>query len=188
MSEEFRTRATTALSDATSSDPIRMAELFPQIYDEMRGRAAALMRQERGNHTLQATAVVNEAYLKLAGSEQELSDSAHGKAIIVRAMRQILVDHSRHKRALKRGGPRVRLEFDENIDFGPTHSGVVVEELDDALVQLATLDRRRSQVAELKLLGSLTYAEIADVLEISPKTAEADWYLARAWLRTVLSE
>ena len=154
-------------------------------YDALRGLAAAYLRRERSDHTLQPTALVHEAYLKLASGGGFKSET-HFQAVAATAMRQILVDHARARGAQKRGGDWLRVTLSEGqADSGPD---VDMLALDDALNELASLDKRKARVVELRFFGGMTTAEAAEEVGVSPKTAEADWYFARAWLRDRLSE
>lgn len=160
--------------------------LLPLLLDELRGLAARHLRGERPEHTLQPTALVNEAWMKLVDQSQvRVNDRVHFLAIASRAMRQILVDHARRKKAQKRGGGGERITLDENLVGDPDQHEMVVA-LDEALGDLSALDDRKARVVELRFFGGMTIAESADVLGISPKTVEADWYFARAWLKNRL--
>lgn len=162
-------------------------ELLPLLVDELRALAGALLRQERPDHTLQPTALVNEAYLKLVDQTQpDFADRRHFMAVAARAMRQILVDHARGKGAIKRGGQMARVTLNEAL-LHDQACDVDVAALDDALRELEKLDLRKSRVVELRFFGGMTNQEAAEVLGVSPKTTEADWYMARAWLRRALS-
>lgn len=134
------------------------------------------------NGTLQPTAVVHEAYLRLAAqAERRWQDRAHFKAIAAQAMRQILVDHARRRQATKRGGNRQRVTLSEAAD-SPASAIVDLLDLDDALAELSTLDERHSVIVQLRFFGGLTVEEIADLLRLSQRTVELDWKMARAWL------
>jgi len=162
-------------------------ELLPHVYAELRDLARTLMRQERRGHTLDATALLHEAYLRLAaGALPDLQDRRHFIALVARSMRQVLVDHARARTTAKRGGGRLRVTLHDS-SLQTTGPGLDVLALDDALTALAELDPRKCRVVELRFFGGLTFAESADVLGIAPKTVEADWYAARAWLRRALA-
>jgi RNA polymerase sigma factor (TIGR02999 family) len=161
--------------------------LLPLVYEEMRQMAARYLRQERSDHTLQPTALVHEAYLKLIDQKRaDYEDRRHFLAVAARAMRQILVDHARSQRAAKRGGDLLKITLDEGVAVaaGPE---VDLLALDEALAGLEELGERRCRVVELRFFGGLTNQEVAGVLGVSPKTTEADWYVARAWLRRAMS-
>ncbi len=162
-------------------------QLIPLVYDELRALAQVYFRRESPGHTLQATALVNEAYLKLArGKGPEWQGPNHFRAAMARAMRQILVDHARGKKRSKRWGGIVRVELGE----GPTllsQSPDNVLALDLALDKLAAKHPRRAQIVELRLFGGLTVDEVAELLGTSVSTVEQEWTFIRAWLRRELS-
>lgn len=161
--------------------------LLPLVYDELKGLAAAYLRKERVGHTLQPTALVHEAYLRLVDQKGvDIQNRKHFLAVAARAMRQILIDYARRYRAAKRGGDRLRITLDEALapDKKPD---VDLIALDDALTELEKMDERKSRVVELRFFGGMTNEEAAHVLDVSPKTSEADWYMARAWLRRSMS-
>jgi len=141
------------------------------------------MARERAGHSLQATALVNEAYLRLVDAKDVAwRDRAHFLAVSARVMRRILVDHARAKHYKKRGGDAVRVTFDEGLAVTDEPSVDFVA-LDDALEALAKLDERKSKVIELRFFGGLTVEETATVLKVSPATVMGDWRLAKAWLQ-----
>ena len=189
VGEDLEKTVTRILADSDRPRTQLVDELFPHVYDSLRQRAGALMAGERRDHTLQATALVNEAYLKLLRENRlEIHDDVHLKAVGIRAMRQILVDHARKKKAVKRGSGGPHLRFDEALDLPPGRAtDIDLLDLHDALERLREIHARRGQVAELKMFGSLTFAEVAELLEVAPKTVESDWYLARNWLRMQLA-
>lgn len=161
--------------------------LAPVVHRELRRIAGRLMAAQRPNHTLQATALVNEAYLRLVDAQQvNWQDRAHFFALCARAMRQILVDHARSRGSAKRGGGQVAIELEEGLAAGSSPEANLLE-LDDALNRLAELDPRKSRVIELRFFGGLSVAETAEALKISPETVQRDWKLARAWLYGELS-
>ncbi len=161
--------------------------LAPLVYRELHRIAGRLMAFERPDHTLQATALINEAYLRLADTRQtSWEDRAHFFALSSRAMREILVEHARSRDRLKRGGGQVRVELTEGLAAGPSLDAKLLE-LDDALNRLAALDARKSQVVELRFFGDLSLEETAEALKVSTKTVQRDWDLARAWLLGELS-
>ncbi len=161
--------------------------LAPLVYQELHRLAQGYMARERPNHTLQATALVNETYVRLIDARQvHWQDRAHFLAICARAMRQILVDHARLRAARKHGGGQALLQFDESLGIPQTsHSHLL--KLDDALNRLAELDPRKSQVVEMRFFGGLSLEETAEALKVSTKTVQRDWDLARAWLFRELS-
>lgn len=166
----------------------KTSSLFQLAYEALHQLAANFLKHERRNHTLQPTALVHEAFLKMDKRNDGLSweSKTHFQAVAAIAMRQILVDHARGKATQKRGGQWQRISMStgilgdqENVDF---------LELDLALRDLAAIDERKAKVVELRFFGGLTSAETAIQLGIARKTADADWYFARAWLRKQLSE
>lgn len=181
-------RTTEILLRVRSGEADAADELLPHVYGELRTLARSLIRKERRCHTLDATALLHEAYLRLsAGSLPDLHDRRHFVALVARSMRQVLVDHARSRDAQKRGGGRLRVTLHDSA-LSATGDAIDVLALDEALSRLAALDARKCRVVELRFFGGLTFAESADVLDISPKTVEADWYAARAWLRRELAD
>ncbi len=162
-------------------------KLIPLVYDHLHRLADSCMRRERLDHTLQATALVNEAYVRLI-SQKEITwkDRAHFLGIAARLMREILVEHARARQTEKRGGKVEKLPYEEAMEFSPARSHELVE-LDDALESLAQLDLQQARVVELRFFGGLTVEETAEVLAISPRTVKRDWCVARAWLHGEIS-
>ncbi len=164
------------------------AQLIPQVYGELRRLAARYMRYERGNHTLQPTALVNEAYALLVQQPQVPWQSrAHFFATASHLMRHILVDHARKRQAGKRGGVQRQVTLDEAI-LQSQEKTVDVLILNEALEQLARFDTRQARIVELHFFGGLTFEEIALVLECSERTVKRDWSMARAWLKGEFSK
>jgi RNA polymerase sigma-70 factor, ECF subfamily len=166
------------------------AALMTQVYGELRRLARKYMRAERANHTLQATALVNEAYLRLMGrqgSGATWQDRAHFYAAAAQLMRHILVDHARAHRAGKRGGEQHQVTLSEGLASGEDKT-VEVLALHEALEKLASLDPRQARVVELHFFGGLTFPEIACVLDTSERTVKRDWTMARAWLKIQLTK
>jgi len=160
--------------------------LLPLVYEELRGIARGQLAGERRNHTLQATALLHEAWLKLGDLQGAApKDRTHFLAIAARTMRQILVDHARRKKAGKRGEGWERVTLDVALDQLQQDELDLVA-LDDALEALAAQDPRKARVVELRFFSGLSMAEVAEVTGVSVRTAEGDWYLARAWLRRAL--
>lgn len=157
-------------------------ELMPLVYDELRRLAARYMKSERPSHTLQATALVNEAYTRLVDMSVAWQDRAHFFAVAARLLRRILVDHAKSHRRAKRGGggPRVTLDESAMPSAGPAPD---ILALDDALTSLANMDERKARIIELHFFGGLTYAEMAEALGISEATVHRESRLARAWIR-----
>jgi RNA polymerase sigma factor (TIGR02999 family) len=162
--------------------------LMAAVYHELRHLAHHYLRRERSGHTLQATALVHEVYLRLMPAQQVNSqDRGSFVAVAAHLMRQILVDYARGRKRSKRGGDQTRVPLGEDvamIDLADLHRW---EELDGALDRLGCLDPRQSQIVELRYFGGLTVEETAQVLGVSPKTVKRDWSLARAWLRRELN-
>jgi RNA polymerase sigma factor (TIGR02999 family) len=157
-------------------------QFFTLVYDELHRTAQRFIRHERAGHTLQASALVNEAYLRLIDANQvQWQDRAHFFGIAAHFMRRILVDAARRKGVAKRGGGTHRRTFDEALVVGPELSPDLVS-LDDALEALAKVDARKSNVVELRFFGGLTVDETAEVLKVSPQTVLRDWSLAKVWL------
>lgn len=171
----------------------RGAEASPALprtaYEALRGLAAAYLHRDRRNHTLEPTALVHEAYLKLAAADGggAWRSRTHFQAVAATAMRQILVDHARRRATEKHGGDRARITLCAEVASADA-AELDVLALDEALRDLAVIAPRKARVVELRFFGGLTCAEAAADLGIASKTAEADWYFARAWLRRRLSE
>jgi RNA polymerase sigma-70 factor (ECF subfamily) len=179
-------RVTELLTRWSQGDDAALAELTPLVYEELRRLAHRQMGAERSDHTLQTTALVNEAYLRLADqTNPRWQNRAHFFAVAARAMRQILVSYARTQHAQKRGGGAFKVDLDEAALVSPEESKQIVE-LHEALEQLSALDSRKAQVVELKYFGGLNYDEIAEVLKISRITVRRDWEFAKVWLYTEL--
>jgi len=163
--------------------PTPVAELLPQIYEGLKQIAEQQLRFERRDHTLQPTALVHEAYLRLADQTRvPWADAVQFRAITARVMRQVLIDHARKTNAAKRGGPdRARITLSA-VDPTASSSELDVLELDEAMQRLHAHDERKARVVELLYFGGMTHAEAALVIGVSRKTVESDWYMARAWL------
>jgi len=164
------------------------ADLMPLVYDELRRIAARYLSRERPGQTLQATALVNEAYLRLAAERpRDFANKTHFLAIAALSMRQILVQRARARKAAKRGGAPHRITLDDrNIDQAHLPADVDVLALDEALSKLAALDREQARIVELRYFAGLTVEETADVLGSSPATVKRHWAMARAWLKQTL--
>jgi RNA polymerase sigma-70 factor (ECF subfamily) len=179
-------RVTELLAHWSHGDDAALAELTPLVYEELQRLAHRHMRGERPGHTLQTTALVNEAYLRLADqTDPNWQSRAHFFAVAARAMRRILVSYARSNRAQKRGGGAFKVELDEAAIVSPEQSKEFVD-LHEALERLGRLDSRKAQVVELKYFGGLDYDEIAEVLKISRVTVRRDWEFAKLWLYTEL--
>ncbi len=178
-----RENVTRVLLQWSKGDQEAAARLMPLVYDELRGLARRYLQNERKDHTLQATGLVHEAYLRLVDQTATTwRDRAHFFAVAAGVMRRVLVDYARAHRAAKRGGALEKIEFDEAVALTPERHVDLVA-LDDALKDLGAFDSRQSQIVELRFFGGLTVEEVAEVLEISPRTVKREWRLARAWLR-----
>jgi RNA polymerase sigma factor (TIGR02999 family) len=165
-----------------AGDQRALDELMPLVYDELHRLAAHYMRGERPGHTLQTSALVNEAYMRLAGHEEiQWQDRAHFFAIAAQAMRRILVDHARRRGNQKRGGDAHKVALDEALIVSADRAADVVA-LDDALARLAEIAPRKSQLVELRFFGGMSIEETAEVLKVSPGTVMRDWTFAKAWL------
>jgi RNA polymerase sigma factor (TIGR02999 family) len=179
-------RVTQLLADWSHGNDAALAELTPLVYEELRRLAHRHMSGERRDHTLQTTALVNEAYLRLADqSNPSWQDRAHFFAVAARAMRQILVNYAKSQRSQKRGGGALKVELDEVAIVSPEESKGIID-LHEALEKLATLDSRKGRVVELKYFGGLNHDEIAEVLNVSIVTVRRDWVFAKAWLHNEL--
>ena len=174
---------TQMLLDWSRGDEAALEQLLPAVYDDLRRHAARLLRRERPGHTLQPTALINEAYLRLVDQQQVAWQSrAHFYGIAARVMRQILVDHARRRAAEKRGGAERDLPLDEAL-AARDEADVDYLALDEALGRLAALSERQARVVELRYFAGLGVEEVAEVLRVSPATVKNDWSAARAWLR-----
>lgn len=171
----------------SEGDEDALERLVPLVYEDLRGRAEVALRREGPGHTLQPTALVHEAYLRLVGQQRaEWRNRAQFLAVAAEMMRRILVDHARARLAAKRSGNWTRVTLDGSE---PVTRPVDVEvlDLDLALTKLASFDERKSRIAELRFFGGLTLHETAKVVGVSPATVEREWQVARAWLYDALS-
>ena len=176
-------QVTQILIDWSDGNPEAANRLIPLVYDELRQLARGYLQRERSDHTLQATALVHEAYLRLVDQTRvSWKNRAHFFGVAARQMRRILVDHARKHGTAKRGGEWAEVEFDEARAASATRSTDLIA-LDDALQDLTKLNPRHSQVVELRFFGGLTFEEVGEVLAVSPRTAQREWRTARAWLR-----
>ncbi len=175
------------LRDWREGDDAALQELLPILYADLRKLAGGYMRQERADHTLQPTALVSEAYLKLdARREIPIESRAHFMAAAAEAMRRILVDHARKKRSEKRGGDRQRVTLYENVGQSEA-ADVDLLTLDQALDRLEQLDEKLADVVKLRYFGGLNIDDIAHVLDSSPRSVSRSWTMARAWLKRELA-
>ncbi|MCI0389298.1 MAG: sigma-70 family RNA polymerase sigma factor [Acidobacteria bacterium] len=170
-----------------NGDREALDQLMPLVYDELRRLAHRYLGRERAGHTLQTTALVNEAYLKLVNErEMRWQNRAHFFAVAAQLMRMILVDYARRRNYAKRGGGAQRVSFDEALAVSEERGAELIA-LDEALKTLAEIDERKSQVAELRFFGGLSVEETAEVLKVAPVTVMREWRLAKAWLHRELS-
>ncbi|MFK8017583.1 MAG: sigma-70 family RNA polymerase sigma factor [Gammaproteobacteria bacterium] len=170
-----------------SGDDNALDQLTPLVYNELRRLAGRYMQSERAGHTLQATAVVNEAFMRMVDMDVPWQNRAHFFAIAARLMRRILVDHAKAHRREKRGGKFTDLTLDEGLVEGAQEDPDMIS-LDQALHKLEGFDERKAQVVELHYFGGLTYKEIAEALEMSEATVDRDLRMAKAWLQNELSQ
>jgi RNA polymerase sigma factor (TIGR02999 family) len=179
---------TQLLRSWSQGDSHALEQLMPLVYNELHRMAQRYMSDEASGHTLQPTALVNEAYLRLVrGAQAEWQGRSHFFAVSAQVMRHILVDWARSRQAGKRGSGAPVLELNENLAI-PMPSGSDLIAIDDALKALAQVDPRKSQIVELRFFGGLTVEEIAEVLRVSEETVHRDWRLAKSWLRRELGK
>ncbi len=179
-------RVTQLLEQWSHGDGAALAELTPLVYEEVRRLAHHFMEGQRPEHTLQTTALVNEAYLRLAGQiRPNFTNRSHFFAVAAQAMRQILVNYAKASQSQKRGGGALKVELDEVALISPEQTTEILD-VHEALERLATLDSRKAHVVELKYFGGLKHDEIAAVLKISTVTVRRDWVFAKAWLHNEL--
>lgn len=162
-------------------------ELMPIVYEELRRLAARCLRSERPGHTLRATALVHEAYLRLMDADVGWQDQAHFYAVAARVVRRILVEYARTRGRQKRGYGEPMVPLDEAVVVGPEASSTILD-LDEALQRLAVLDPRKSEIVQMLFFGGLTYDETAAALDISPATVHRELKLAKAWLHRELAQ
>lgn len=180
---------TQLLKDWSEGNQTALDELMPLVYDELRRQASRYLRNERQGHTLQTTALIHEAYLKLIGINQiEWQNRNHFFAIASTAMRRILVDYARERKRDKRGGFAENLPLDDALQISANEKSVDLIALDDALNSLAKMDERQAKVVELKYFSGLSIDEIAEVLGIANSTVRLDWNLAKAWLKQEITK
>jgi RNA polymerase sigma-70 factor (ECF subfamily) len=179
---------TLLLSKLRDGDDGAAAKLMPVVYNELRRLAGAYMRRERPEHTLQPTALVHEAYLKLIDQRSiDWQSRSHFFGIAAQLMRRILIDHARSNLREKRGGGQKAVPLEDNFAFSPEQSEELIR-LDEALDRLAGLDVRQSKIVELRFFGGLSVEQTAESLKISPKTVKRDWAVAKAWLHSELKQ
>lgn len=175
-------QVTQLLLDWSSGNQAALDKLIPLVHRELHRLAHHYMRQEKPGHTLQTTALVNEAYLKLIDQRQvHWKNRAHFFALSAQLMRRILVDHARKRKYAKRGGDAQRISFEEVMAVSHERGSDLIA-LDDALEKLASIDPRKGKVVELRFFGGLSVEETAEALRVSPLTVKRDWKMAKAWL------
>lgn len=178
---------TPLLNEVSRGDQEALARLMPLVYGQLKRLAAHCMRAERSDHTLQPTALVNEAYFLLVKQKVRWQNKAHFLAIAARLMRRVLIDYAKTRARKKRGGIRQKLSLNDVCLFAEDRSEELVA-LDRSLIQLAQLDPRQSRIVEMRFFGGLETKEIAEVLQVSTRTVERDWEVAKLWLRAALGE
>ncbi len=175
-------QVTQLLSNWSRGDPNAREELMPLVYNELRRLANSYLRRERSDHTLQPTALVHEAYLRLVDqSDVHWDNKGHFFAITAQVMRRILVDHARGHQAEKRGGGGVRIPIEDVLAMSNDRPDKFLA-LDESLRRLAEVDSRQEQIVELRVFAGMSVEEIAELLKISPATVKRDWTMAKAWL------
>ena len=188
MSGERQHEVTQILHDWSGGDHEAPERLMPLVYDEMRRVARSFLARERGGHTLQPTALVNEAYLRLVDQHSvSWQNRAHFYGIAASMMRRVLIDHARAHATEKRGGGAVHLSFDD-VQVTLEERAASFVALDEALERLSQMDERKGQIVEMRFFGGLTDEEIAEVLGVSTRTVLRDWKTARLWLFRELSQ
>ena len=182
MTQTSTHEVTQLLIEWSNGDKAALDKLMPLIHDELRRLAHHYMSRERGDHTLQTTALVNEAYLRLAGQQKiEWQSRAHFFAVTAQVMRHVLIDHARRRHYIKHGGALQQVSLEDAAMMSQQRAAELVA-LDEALNELAQLDPRKSRVVELRYFGGLSLEETAEVLEVSLMTVRRDWRAAKAWL------
>lgn len=188
MTDPPRSQATQLVAAMNAGDRSARDALLPLLYADLRAQAMAYFRAQRADHTLQPTALVHEALLRIMGSDKiEWESRSHFLAVAAKAMRNVLADHARRRRAEKRGGAWERVTL-TGLGSDGGERRIDALDLDEALDALGRINERQAQIVELRFYGGLTVEEVAHVLEVSPRTIELDWRMARAWLRNRLDE
>ncbi len=187
--ESKASKITQMLREWSDGKQEALDKLLPLVYKELHRQAARFLRKERPGHTLQTTALINEAYLKLVDRRDvEWESRTHFFAVAAQAMRRILVDYAKAKHREKRGGDNIKLSLDEVMLVAAEEKGVDLIALDEALDKLAKLDEQQARIVELKYFSGLSLEETADALHVSRATVARDWEAARAWLHRELSK
>jgi RNA polymerase sigma factor (TIGR02999 family) len=188
MQQPTPSEVTRLLKAWGSGNTEALDQLIPIVYDELRAVAARYLKRERLDHTLQPTALVNEAYLRLIDQKQvEWQNRAHFVGLAAQMMRRILVDHAKSHHRAKRGGSARKVSLEEAMAISDERADDLVE-IDEALTALAAFDERKSRVVELRFFGGMSVEETAEVLKISEVTVARDWKLAKAWLYTYIED
>jgi RNA polymerase sigma factor (TIGR02999 family) len=188
VAEEPRTRVSQLLGELADGNAVAVDALFSLLYDELRRIALRPRRRWKGDHTMQTTALVHEAFLKLVDQDRVAAESrAHFLATVARAMRHILCNYARDRGAQKRGGALEHVALDDSrddaaLDASGSEPSEILIALDEALAQLEQVDPRQSKVVECRFFGGLTIEETASALRVSPRTVKRDWAMAQAWL------
>jgi RNA polymerase sigma factor (TIGR02999 family) len=186
VSQPSKADVTELLRAVTAGKPEAMEQLIPAVYDELRRLAAVYLRGERSGHTLQPTALVHEAYLRLIDQQRvEWQNRAHFFGVAAQAMRRILVDHARARHRVKRGGPQEPVPLDD-LQVAAAGRSIDMLALDEALTRLAALDPRQARIVELRYFAGLSVEETGEVENISPATVKREWSMAKAWLHSEL--
>lgn len=179
---------TQIFSELSAGDPSAAERLLPHVYEQLRALAISFFQRQPGNHTLQPTALVHEAYLKLVGSDRGgWQNRKHFFDVAAMAMRQLLADHARRKSSLKHGGQAPRVTISDSDGSAGGVEDLDIEALDASLTKLSKLDARQGRIVELRYLAGLTNEEVAEVLGVSERTVRLEWQTARAWLRRELA-
>lgn len=186
MSEQATQAVELALDRLAAGEAEALDDLYPLIYADLRLVAQRRMAAERTGHTLNTTALVHEAYLRLAGGRFDVESRVHFLNVAARAMRQVLVDHARRRTSAKRGGQASRVPLEQVLVVAEERSDELLA-LDGALARLAALDERQARVVEAKVFGGMTIPEMAVALDVSAATVKRDWAMARAWLAKELA-
>lgn len=189
MDQRLPNPQVTELLEQLADGDERVADrLLPLIYEDMKRLASSYLGREDRAHTLQPTALVHEAYMKLVGQTRvDWQGRTHFFAVGANLMRRILVDHARHKHRMKRGGKRHRITLEDHMAISPRNEADLLA-LDEVLEKLAGIDARQAKIVELRFFGGLNVEEVAAVLGVSKRTVESDWTMVRAWLRRELSD
>ncbi len=178
---------TRLLRDVERGDGTAVSQLLPLVYDELHAIAAKAFRERRNEHSLQPTAIVHDAYLKLVGHAGSLNDRSHFYVVAAKAMRQMLTDHARRRAADKHGGAWQRVSL-AGVDPGEHGDELDLVALDEAMTKLADVSARQAKIVELRFLAGLEVAEVAEILDVSTRTVVAEWRTARAFLRARIEE